>query len=529
MIAYNTFSFFLLYFGGTFLLYSLSPKKIKWFVLLLGSFVFYFFTAKGHVISLLICILISWGAGLLIQLLGDTMQRKVKQVPKEEKGKRKKIRDRYGIYKRCVFTVAVVSIVSILLVCKYDDFFVQTVNAIFSTHIKPLSVVHAVGLSFFVLEGISYLADIYFGRIEAKKNPLRIALYLSFMLTVVEGPVAKYAQLGTQLNAGKANTYEDVSKGFLRVIWGIFKKVVIADRAVMLVNTVFDNHTEYGGFTVAAGIAFYTLQLYCEFSGVMDIVCGLGEMMGLQLPENFARPFFAKSIRDFWQRWHITLGVWLRDYVFFGVSFSKGFRKISAKTKNRFRPYYATLIPTLIALFFVWFTNGFWHGAGWKYIVYGLYYYVLMALGMLLEPLFQKLSEKLKIDRQTSKPFALFRQLRTFFIVLIGMLIFRAQDLKTAAQMFRSMITKIDFSVFAAGHEARFGMSLYDHGAIAVGFAVLLLVSILREKGVDVRGKIFALPYYIKVPVYIAALFIVIIFGAYGEGYGAVDMIYANF
>ena len=525
MIGYTTFSFLLLYFGVTFVIYSLSPKQIKWCVLLLGSLTLYFISAKGHVVSLLACFITSWAAGLWMQACIDAKRRKEEHAPTEEK---KAIRRRYDRIRRIAFTLGVLSVVSVLLVCKYSNFFIQTANDLFATHWKELSVVQPLGLSFFALEAIGYLADVYFGRIKAEKNPLRVLLFLSFMLTVVEGPIAKYAQLGTQLNAGKTNTYENVSKGFLRVLWGLFKKAVIADRAVILVNAVFDNYEKHGGFAVAAGIAFYTLQLYCEFSGVMDIVCGLGEMMGLRLPESFSRPFFARSIREFWQRWHITLGVWLRDYVFYGISFSKGIRKLSAKTRKRCSPYYAALIPTSIALFFVWFTNGFWHGAGWKYIVYGLYYYVLMALGLFLEPLFQKLCAGLKVDRQ-SKPFAVFRLLRTFGIVLIGMLIFRAKDLKTAAYMFRAMITDIDFSVFVLGHKNGFNLSLYDYAAIIVGFVAVLLVSILREKGVDIRGKLFALPYPAKIPIYAAAAFVIIIFGAYGEGYGVVDLIYANF
>lgn len=161
-------------------------------------------------------------------------------------------------------------------------------------------------------------------------------------------------------------------------VWGLIKKTIIADRAVLLVSAVFDNPQKYSGIQIVAAILFYTLQLYCEFSGIMDVMCGLGEMMGITLPENFNQPFFAKSINEFWTRWHISLGTWLRDYIFYPISLSKPFTSLSKKTRKNFSPYYSTLIPTAAALFFVWFLNGFWHGAGWKYITYGLYYYILM-------------------------------------------------------------------------------------------------------------------------------------------------------
>ena len=525
MISYTSFSFFLLYFGITFIIYSLLPKKLKWIVLLIGSFVFYFVSAKGHIITLLFITASVWATGLFIQRLNDVMSAKRKEAPKEEK---KLIKIKYNKYKRLVLTLGIVFVVVFLLVCKYSDFFIATVNSVFSLEISELSLVQPLGISFFVLEAISYISDVYYGKIKAAKNPLSVLLYLSFMLTVVEGPVARYEQLGKQLITCKYNTLEDLSKGFIRVIWGLFKKIVIADRAAVFANAVFDNCDNYSGIVVIAGIALYTLQLYCEFSGVMDMMCGLGNMLGINLPENFNNPFFAKSINEFWQRWHISLGNWLRDYIFYPISFSKGIKKLSAKTKSKYSAYYANLIPTAVALFFVWFTNGFWHGAGWKYIVYGLYYYLLMMLGLFMEPLFRKLCEKTKINRE-SKAFSLFRIIRTVCVVNFGMLIFRAEDLKTAFMMFLSIFNRVTLSSLMPGNHNGFNLSLYDYAVIIIGFFVLLAVGIIKEKGIDLKEKIYKLPYIIKVVIYSAALMIIVIFGAYGEGYGVVDLIYANF
>lgn len=524
MISYTTFSFFILYFGITWLVYSLVPQKVKWCVLLAGSYVFYFISSKGHIIPMIAATLIVWAVGLALQKLDKQCKIKRKQAEKAEK---KAIRAKYNKYKGLVLWLGVILTAALLLVFKYSNFFIDTTNAIFKTQIAEVKIIQPLGLSFFILQAISYMADVYYGRIEAEKNPFRISLYLSFMLTVVEGPIARYGQLGTQLNTCKYATYEDVSTGFTRVLWGLFKKVVIADRAVILVGSVFDNYQNFSGVAVLAGIAFYTLQLYCEFSGVMDVMCGLGNMFGIKLPENFTRPFFAKTINEFWQRWHISLGTWLRDYIFYGISFSKGFKNLSAKAREKFNPYYANLIPTAVALFFVWFTNGFWHGSGWKYIVYGLYYYVLMMLGLFLEPLFAKLCKGLKINRK-SKPYGLFQILRTVVIVNFGMLIFRADDLKTAAAMFKSIFTDIGISKLLAGNNG-FGLSKYDYAAIIIGFIVMVVVGLIQEKGIDIKQKIFNLPYPVKFVFLMAFVFVIIIFGAYGEGYGVVDLIYANF
>lgn len=525
MISYTSFSFFVLYFGITFLIYSIMPPKAKWCVLLGGSYVFYFISSKGHILPLILSSIIVWGVGLLLNHLDKSFKEKRKLVEKEE---RKALKAKYKTYKCAIMFVGVIATLSMLLITKYSNFFITSTNSIFGSSIDEVSIIQPLGISFFTLQAISYIVDVYYGRIEAERNPLRVSLFLSFMLSVVEGPIARYGQLGIQLNAGKQNNYEGVSKGFTRVLWGLFKKVVIADRAVIFVASVFDNYENYSGVAIIAGIMLYTLQLYCEFSGIMDVMCGLGNMLGLELPENFARPFFAKTINEFWQRWHISLGTWLKDYIFYPISFSKGIKNISGKTREKLNPYYAKLIPTSIALFFVWFANGFWHGADWKYISYGLYYYILMMIGMFFEPFLKKLCNALKINR-ISKPYKLFQILRTFIIVNIGMLIFRAKDLGVAIKMLKSIFTGFDLSIISTNQNNGFGLSLYDYGAIILGFIIVLSVGIIQENGIDIKDKIFKLPYFIKMPLILVFVFIIIIFGAYGEGYGVVDLIYANF
>ena len=525
MISYTSFAFFILYFGITYLLYIVFPQRAKWCVLLVGSYVFYFISSKGHIVSLIAATLIVWGAGLWIDKLDKTLKEKRKGLERAEK---KALKAKYSRYKSLVLTLGVVLTLSLLLVSKYSNFFIGTANSLFRLNIGEVDIVQPLGISFYTMMAISYLADVHSGKYEAQKNPFRVALYHGFFLTIVEGPFARYDQLGTQLQEGKRFNPSDFVYGSQRIMWGLFKKIVVADRAAEFVDMVFDFNEKYTGVVVAAAILFYTLQLYCEFSGVMDIMCGLGEAMGLKLPENFTRPFFAKGINEFWQRWHITLGAWLRDYIFYPISFSKPFMNASKKARAKFSPYYANLIPTAVALFFVWFANGFWHGAGWKYIVYGLYYYVLMMVGMFMEPLFRKLCEKLKIDR-TSKAFGVFQMLRTFVIVNIGMLIFRADDLKTALRMFVSIFTDINIRAMLPGAHNGLGLDLNDYIIIVLGTAVVFAVGVIQEKGVDIRAKIAKLPFIVKFVMFTLILLGIVVFGAYGEGYGKVDLIYANF
>ncbi|MBE6720212.1 MAG: MBOAT family protein [Ruminococcaceae bacterium] len=526
MISYTSFTFFIIAFGITYLLYILCPQKAKWAVLLVCSYIFYFFSSKGHVIPLIVATLIVWAAGLWIGKLDETFKQKRKGLERAEK---KKLKAKYSRYKSWVLALGVVSTLSILLVCKYGNFFIDTANAVFGAKIGALDVVQPLGISFYTLMAVSYLVDIHSGKYEAQKNPFRVALYLAFFLTIVEGPFARYDQFGTQLQTCKKFNPHDFVYGAERVAWGLFKKVVVADRAAEYVDIVFDGSDKYSGIVVLVAILFYTLQLYCEFSGVMDIVSGLGETMGLNLPENFRRPFFAKSINEFWQRWHITLGAWLRDYIFYPISFSKTFMNASKKARSKFNPYYANLIPTAVALFFVWFTNGFWHGSGWKYIVYGLYYYVLMMIGMFMEPLFRKICDRIKLDR-TSKGFGLFRIIRTFVIVNVGMLIFRADTLTQAFSMAKSVfIAKGGFFARPAHMAEELGLDLKDYAILLVGTAIVFAIGLIQEKGIDLRAKIAKLPFIVKFVMFMVIIFVIIIFGAYGEGYGKPDLIYANF
>ena len=526
MVSYTSFAFFILYFGITFILYTLIAKPYKWCVLLAGSWIFYFISSKGHILPLIAATLLVWGAALGIQRLSDDFKKKKKGMARDE---RKALKKKYNKYKSLVLTGGIIGTVALLLVCKYAGFFTETVNGLFRSALPEPRVVQPLGISFYTLQAVSYLVDVYNGKYEARKNPLRVSLYLSFMLTIVEGPFARYDNLGFELEQCASFDAHRFERGVQRIIWGLIKKIIIADRAAEFVNAVFDYSDRYRGVVVIFGILFYTLQLYCEFSGVMDVMCGLGDMLGISVPENFARPFFAKSINDFWTRWHMTLGAWLRDYIFYPISFSKPFMNAVKSARKRFSQYYANLIPTAVALFFVWFTNGFWHGSGWKYIVYGLYYYVLMMVGMFLEPLFAKISEKIHLDREKSKVFALFRMVRTFAIVNVGMLIFRADTLQQAAAMLKSVFAGLNLSALLPGSGNGFGLDLLDYGIIVFGTLLVFVVGVLGELKIDIREKITTLPFAVRFIGYLAAILIVVMAGAYGEGYGIVDLIYANF
>ena len=266
----------------------------------------------------------------------------------------------------------------------------------------------------------------------------------------------------------------------------------------------------------------YTLQIYAEFSGCMDIVSGLSKMMGIELTKNFERPFFSKSIQEFWRRWHKTLGAWLKDYIFYPISLSKISINVTKFSRKKLSKNLARFVPVAFSLFFVWFINGFWHGASWKYILYGLYYYVIMMIGLLFKPITDKMVDKLKINIE-SKIYKAFQVIRTCIFVFIGMMLFRSKTIVDAFNMFKCIFTKRTTQI------TTFGLTKIDFIIILLCFILMIIYSILEEKNVKVIEKLNKSNLIFRYFIYLILVFGIIIFGIYGPGYNPSDFIYGQF
>lgn len=451
-----------------------------------------------------------------------------------EKDKKKPIKEKAKRKKKIIIILTLALNFGILLFLKYFNFFGGNLNSLLSIMNLNLSIPHLdlilpLGISFYTLQATSYAIDVYRGKYKAEKKLGKVALFVAFFPQITEGPIGRFDQLGNQLYEPHSFSYKNATHGIQLIIWGFFKKMVIADRAAIYVNEVFANYTEYSGVIIVLAILLYTLQIYAEFSGAMNIVTGVSQIVGIHLPSNFERPFFSKSVQEFWRRWHITLGTWLKDYVFYSVSCSKLCLAITSGVKKVFKGHIGKLIPAAFALFFVWFGNGIWHGASWKYIFYGLYYYIIMMIGMLFEPITNKIIEKLKINIH-SFSYRLWQIMRTTLFVCIGMLIFRAEGLHMAWQMFTSIFTfenihmLFDGSLFAIE-----GFKHSDFIVILLSVILLFVVSLFQEKGYKIRETISKQNLLFRWTVYYIAIFSIIIFGIYGEGYSVSSFIYGQF
>ena len=481
---------FLLFVLVLVLIYYIFPKKHRYIVLLIGSLIFYYLFSGKYIIFILLSSVITYFSGKLIE--------------------------KYNDKRKLILTLSILLNLSFLLVLKYNNFFgdifrVVGINIPYKKFILPI------GISYYTLETISYLTDIYRKRMKAETNYLKVLLFLVYFPQIVEGPIANYSRLSkTLFNTEKFN-YDNFVSSFVLIGWGFIKKLVIADRAGIFVSKVFENN--YGGMLLIIGVLLYTLQIYADFSGCIDIVSGVSELFGVKLDENFRRPFFSKSIQEFWRRWHITLGTWLKEYIFYPISLSKLNMKLNLKLRKMKSKYISRFIITAFPLFFVWFFNGMWHGASFKYVVYGLYYYVLMMIGILLEPVFKKIISIFKINTEVWS-YKFFQALRTILIVCFGMFLFRVDSFKQMGLMIHSKATASLFSL---------GLKKLDFALLMVGILVMLVVGVMQEFNINIRKELQKQNLLFKWLIYYIMIFSIIIFGIYGKGYDAASFIYGGF
>lgn len=265
-----------------------------------------------------------------------------------------------------------------------------------------------------------------------------------------------------------------------------------------------------------------------DFSGTMDVVIGIAEIFGVKMPENFKQPFFSKSISEFWTRWHVTLGAWFRDYIYYPVSLADKCKKITSAARKKLGNYYGPMISSAIALFCVWICNGIWHGTGWNFIFFGIYHFILILTGRLIEPLAKKINKKLHVDSENIL-YKLIQMIRTTILVFIGELFFRANTLRDGFQMFGMMISKFSLDLINDGTIFELGIDKQDFFIVGVMTLVILIISILKEKGINIRESISNRNIVIRWCFYYALIFSIIIFGAYGVGYIPVNPMYAQY
>ena len=422
--------------------YYIFPKKFRNLFLTVASLLFYAWGEPKFVFVMIASILMNYGFGLLV-------------VRREDE-----------CYRSRILTLMVVANLSLFFVFKYLNFTIENLNLIFRGAIPQTHIVLPIGISFFTFQAMSYVFDVSMGRGKVQKNPLNVMMYVALFPQLIAGPIVRYETVDEEIRTRKENLTEFV-KGMRRFIVGLAKKMILSNSVALLADQVF-NAGDLTGLSCAMawlGVLAYAFQIYFDFSGYSDMAIGLGLMFGFHFEENFNYPYISRTVSEFWNRWHISLSTWFRDYLFYPVS-----RKavpLGKKVKQRWGKAAGRLTPTVIALAVVWLSTGIWHGASWGYILWGVYYGILLIGALIFQPTSKKMVQKLKID--TASPwFVIFQTLRTMFLVLLGYVLFRSNTMGRATELFGAMF---GLTGNAAGDTAVL-TALRDHGSALVLCAI---------------------------------------------------------
>ena len=532
-----TFFIFLLL---TILIYYIVPKKIQWAVLLIASYVFYCYgTGWKGVVFILVTTITTYLAARKIEKIQLAYQAKLDEA--KAAGKKLSSDEKNGLkneslkQKRVYLIAGLLLNFGILIVLKYGNFVIDNIDAAMTAfgmggRIPETSFILPLGISFYTFITMGYLIDIYRGKYAADHKFFHFALFTAYFPQIIQGPIGRYNDMAKQLE--EPHYWDDFGfrTGFMRLLWGYFKKMVIAERAGIFVNEVFSNYDSagYQGFVIFIAALLYGFQIYADFSGGMDIVFGASDMLGIHLTENFRQPYFAKSVSEFWQRWHMTLGGWMKDYVFYPICLSKRAARAQKSLKKKFGNHYGRVLVPTFASFIAFLIVGIWHGAEWKYVVYGIFMATFVSSNTLFEQLYMDIRTKLKIDDK-SFWYSAFQILRTTMIVLVGRFFSRGASAMDAVRMIRAMFSSFNLWVFSDNSLLNMGLDQKNWNLLIVMIVFLMVVDYFNEKGVVIRNRIAGMVFPARWIVYYAAIFAVLIFGIYGAGYDASSFIYQNF
>lgn len=517
-------------------LYYLLPRKFQWVILLLGSYAFYLIVCLKYVGFLLLTTLTTYCSARWLDRItarvGETLRQNREIWSSDE---RKQYKKQAAKRKKRLLAATLMLNFGILAVLKYYNFFASSIEALlaklgFAVSLGKISLLLPLGISFYTFQSMGYLIDVYREKVPAEQNFGKLALFVSFFPQIIQGPIAVYSDLAGQLYETHSFRFDNLRYGAELVLWGFFKKLVIADRAVILIQAVAGNYASYAGTYILLTAVVYALQLYADFSGGIDMARGVAQMFGVQMAENFCRPYFSKTLTEYWHRWHITLGSWLRNYLFYPLSISKPFLRFGRSAKKLLGRHIGKVLPTAIASLITFLVIGIWHGANWKYVAFGFWNGMVILVSTLLQPVSDKVVETLHIRRESGW-YSAFSMLRTFVLVLIGYYFDIAECFSDATQMLiRSVLDFHPSQLHPSAVLQTLPLTAHDWRILALGALTILIASILQERQQKpVRELLDKAWLPVRWGILFAGIFAVILFGMYGPDLNAADFVYMQF
>lgn len=471
---------YIVFFTIVCLVYFILPKKLKRVFLLLASYFFYSCWNLKYSLLMLFSTVATYGTAIAMDMV----------VAKKKK----------KLYLGLCFFVNL----AILFVFKYYGFAVNFINKILgiaalSIDMPVIDVLLPVGISFYTFQALGYIVDVYRGEIKAERNFINYALFVSFFPQLVAGPIERSKNLLTQIDNLGHRRYENLSKGLLYILWGFFLKLVIADRAAIFVNQVFDGYQGYSYIFLCYGALLFAVQIYCDFYSYSIIAKGSAKVLGYDLMDNFKAPYLSKSITEFWRRWHISLSTWFKDYLYI---------PLGGNRKGAFRKHLNVLIVFLV--------SGLWHGANYTFVLWGLIHGVFN----ILEDSFKGITKGIR----DNFIYRNIRRLITFVVAVLSFVIFRSKNIGAAKAYLLGILKRQ-----AGTMDASIAFPYEDTVILLIAIAILMVVDILIYNKVKLADNIERRSLIVRWPIYIFLLIATLIFGIYGPGYSEAQFIYFQF
>ena len=520
---------FIFFSAAVLLLYYIVGKKLQLWVLALANITFYCICGVKYLPFLLVTLFATYFSGLIIGHIYEKSDIKLAECT--DASEKKTIRKKAKSKAKWALMLALIISIGLLAVCKYTGFAVTNINKLLvSLSIKELStfnIILPIGISYYTFMAISYVLDIYWKRYKYEKNFLLYSVYLTYFPHIVQGPIDRFNEFKEQVSGGVKVSYENITFGAKLTIWGFFKKLVIADRLGMFVDAILGNWKNFDGIYIMIAFVVFSIQIYADFSGCIDIVSGVSEAFGIHLRKNFNHPYFSKTMAEFWRRWHISLQEWFKDYVYYPVSASKFTKSVKKGLKKRNLKRLEELFANCFPILVVWMITGIWHGAAWKFVAWGMFHASLLIGSRVFEPLFTKLTKLFHIDTENFG-WHFLQMLRTFLLCCVGRIFFRAENFTTSLSLIKKMMFNTNITKLLDMKPSLFGLTIDDVTIMIASVCVLWIVDLLQEK-FSIRNTLSKQNIVFRWAIILAGLFAIIIFGIYGPGYNASSFIYEQF
>lgn len=517
---------FLLFLAAWTAVYYLTPRRFQYLALLGASVCFYLAYSVRAAFYLLFTVAATYCAGLVLGRLHQWERTRLAQAGADRPAIKRQGKRR----RRLVLAAILLLNFATLALFKYWNAWLGSLSRLgqllgLSLQFRPLELLLPLGISFYTFQTAGYLIDVYRGKAEPERSFLKYTLFAAWFPQMIQGPINRYAELQPQLIRGSAFSADSLKYGIQLMLWGMLKKVFIADPLAGAVAEVYGNFGQYSGAVSFLGAALYCLQLYCDFSGGVDVVRGAARLFGVEMAENFRRPYFARSLDEFWRRWHISLGEWMKDYLFYPLALSAPLNRLGRRLRKRLGARAGKLAVPCISTVAVFLAVGVWQGPGLSNVAYGLWNGGLMSLSMICAPWCLKIRDRLGL-REENVWFRAFQILRTCLLVVIGRYFSRAGSLMQALRMLKR--TLLHFGPLNPGVFTCFGLSGADWLGLGLACGVLLAVSLFQERGVPIRKTLEKQHWLVQFGAAFGSVLLLVVFVYLNSDYVAIEYVYEN-